>query len=98
MIPQEAVAAILAQLLSFRHSQPGLGIPQTALGRCAKAPFLVTWACHESSMHSGRLRQSERADVVRFFEENKPAGANVRSSEPVERIDQGRRAAAARHP
>ncbi len=88
LIPQEAVAAILAQLLSFRHSQQ------------AAWDFLKThWPTLRERFGDmgvsrvvdalGRLRGSERADIVRFFEEHKPAGAERALQRALERIDQG---------
>ena len=88
MIPQEAVAAILAQLLSFRHSQLSAweflkqhwGTLRERFGDMGVSRVVDAL---------GRLRQSERADVVRFFEENKPAGAERALKRALERIEQG---------
>jgi len=86
-IPQEAVSAILSQLLSFRHSQQ------------AAWEFLKQhWATLRERFGDmgvsrvveaiGRLRASHRDDVVRFFEQHKPAGAERALLRALERMDQ----------
>ena len=90
-IPQEAVSAIVSQLLSFRHSQQ------------AAWEFLKQ---HWSTLRErfgdmgvsrvvealGRMRASHREDVVHFFEQHKPAGAERALLRALERMDQSEQA------
>lgn len=87
VIPQEAVASVLGQLLSSRHGQDvawqfvktrweGLRerVGDMGLSRVVEA--------------IGRLRGHHREDVVRFFEQNTPAGAERALQRALERMDQ----------
>jgi hypothetical protein len=86
-IPQEAVAAILSQLLSFRHSQQaGVGVPKAALAELRERFGDMGVSRVVESL--GRLMGSYRNDVVSFFEQNKPAGAERALQRALERMDQ----------
>jgi aminopeptidase N len=87
LIPQEAVSAILSQLLSMRHSQQ------------AAWDFLKQhWSALRERVGDmgvsrvveavGRLPAVHRDDVVGFFEHNKPAGAERALLRALERMDQ----------
>ncbi|MFO0623893.1 MAG: M1 family metallopeptidase [Polyangia bacterium] len=87
VIPQEAVAAILGQLLSLRHSQ-----------QAAWTFLKQNWSSLRERFGDmgvsrvvdalGRLKGSSRNDVVSFFEQHKPAGAERALLRALERIDQ----------
>ena len=86
-IPQEAIASLMMQLLSGRHGQEaawsyvksrwdGLRerVGDMGLSRVVEAV--------------GRLRGTHREDIVRFFKQNPPTGAERALSRALERLDQ----------
>ena len=86
-IPQEAVAAILSQLLSFRHSQvPAWTFLKEHWPQLRERFGDMGVSRVVESL--GRLMGSYRNDVVSFFEQNKPAGAERALQRALERMDQ----------
>ena len=87
LIPQEAVGAVIGQLLAGHHSQAlawshlkthwqklRVRVGDMGISRVVEAV--------------GRLAAEHRPDVVRFFEENPPAGAERALARALESMDQ----------
>ena len=87
VIPQEAVASVLGQLLSSRHGQDAAWqfVKQRWEGLRERVGDMGLSRVVEAI---GRLRGVHREDVVRFFELNAPAGAERALQRALERMDQ----------
>ena len=81
------MAAILSQLLSFRHSQvPAWTFLKEHWPQLRERFGDMGVSRVVESL--GRLMGSYRSDVVSFFEQNKPAGAERALQRALERMDQ----------
>lgn len=86
-VPQEAVGALLAQLLGARHAQDlawshfkeAWGLLKTRVGDMGLSRVVEA---------VGMLRAHHRADIVAFFEQNSPKGAERALARALEGLDQ----------
>ena len=86
-IPQEALAQVLGQLLAYRHSQEAAwrffrdrwGLLRERVGDMGLSRLVEA---------VGRLTAKHRDDVVRFFQQNTPNGAERALTRALERMDQ----------
>ncbi|MCC7382437.1 MAG: M1 family metallopeptidase [Deltaproteobacteria bacterium] len=86
-IPQEATAAVLSQLLGLRHAQLAAWTHLTT-GWEALKKRVGDMGVSRVVEAVGALPFARRAEIVRFFDQHPPAGAERALSRALERMDE----------